>query len=310
VNKKQGSVLWGANNIFMVKLHDSDAQVSCRFKGKKLKNVNDEYNVLVPGDEVEIELEQDSSEGLILSRGKRNNALARWNHKEGNAQAFAANIDRCFILTSPDSPPFRPRFIDRCLVSCDHAEIPAYIILNKIDQGMSDEIEDRLAGYEEMNYKVLLCSTINNQGMEAVRQAAFGGTTLFMGQSGVGKSSLIKILYPLADAKTGEISQKHNRGRHTTVLSRSYLVAGLGTIIDSPGVREFEPAGIPSQALAHLFRDMQALIDRCGRYNCTHTVESDCAITQALADGHIDFDRYHSYESLFIALRKQENPYL
>lgn len=303
-----GEVLWGSNNIFSVWLTLERRIVECRFKGKKLKGAGGEYNALVPGDLVSLEI-SGTDQGMILDRQERRNVISRWNKKEEQAQAFAANLDLVCVVTSPCSPPFRPRFLDRCIAAADSAGIPVAIILNKLDQGLPDEVEDRLAGYQEMDYEVLPVSAHSSEGLDDLVDLIQNRRTLFMGQSGVGKSSLLKALHADAVVKIGEISEKFNRGRHTTVLARIYPVPGLGEIVDTPGVREFEPATIDPQALAYLYRDIAPLIPACGRYNCTHTTETDCAVRAAALAGELDADRYESYLRLYEALVEQGKNY-
>lgn len=298
-----GDILWGSNNIFSVRLGNGSTVVECRFKGKKLKGVDDEYNALVPGDEVLVEVQ--GSYGMVVERLKRRNVLSRWNKKENRPQAFAANMDVACVVCSPDSPPFRPRFIDRCLASADSVSLPMYIILNKVDQGLPPDVEDRLAGYQEMGYEVLPVSALSGEGLEDLRDLIRGKRSLFMGQSGVGKSSLLNALWPEAAVRVGEVSAKFNRGRHTTTLAKTYLVPDLGEIVDTPGVREFEPAGIDPQALSHLFRDIAPLVPHCSLYNCTHESEPDCAVAKAALEGELDADRYESYLRLREALLEQ-----
>jgi ribosome biogenesis GTPase len=306
-NETAGEVLWGSNNIFSVWLPVEQRIVECRFKGKKLQGTIDEYNALVPGDAVIIEVH--GSGGMISRRSERRNVISRWNKKENCPQAFAANVDVVCVVCSPNFPPFRPRFLDRCIAAADSAEVPISIILNKVDQGLAPEVEDRLAGYQEMGYEVLALSASTGEGLPDLLELLQDKRSLFMGQSGVGKSSLLKALHADAVVKIGEISEKFNRGRHTTVLARLYPVPGLGEIIDSPGVREFEPATIDPQALSHLFRDIAPLIPECGRYNCSHTNELDCAVRSAALSGVLDADRYESYLRLYEALCQQGRKY-
>jgi len=298
----QGRVLWGANNIFSVESPDG-TPVECRIKGKQLI-VSDEYNVLVPGDVVR--WEQAGSQGMIVERQPRRNVLLRWNRKQSQKQAFAANVDLACCVMSPVSPPFRPRFVDRCLVEADAAGVPMVIVLNKIDQEVSEDTRERFELWRTLGYEVHEISVLTGSGMEAFKKRLKGLTVLFMGPSGVGKTSMLNLLYPEGNSKVGKVSEKFNRGIHTTVLSRAWVVPEFGTVIDTPGVREFEPAGIDPQALAHLFRDIAPFATSCALYNCTHTDEPDCAVRRAAEESLIHFDRYESYLRLLEAVQRQD----
>jgi ribosome biogenesis GTPase len=301
VAERQGRVLWGSNNIYAVEALDDPGVVhECRIKGKQLA-VADEYNVLVPGDLVCLSL----TGSMLTSRLPRQNALVRWNKKDGRAQAFAANLDVAYCVCAPDSPPFRPRFVDRCLVAAAHASVKMVLILNKSDQPLSSENELRLADYRRLGYEIVETSVVTGQGIDQLASLLTGQTSVFMGQSGVGKSSLLNILLPGTSAKIGEMSAKFNRGRHTTVLAKSYHLPAGGTIIDTPGVREFEPANIDPQALPFLFPEIATFANACPLYNCSHSDEPGCRVRRAAELSEIHYDRYESYLRLLEAVRLQ-----
>jgi len=304
--ERTGRVLWGSNNIYSVIDTASNEICSCRIKGKQLK-VNDEYNILVPGDRVLISIasSEESGEGMIIERLKRENVLTRWNTKESSPQAFAANIDCAFCVASPLSPPFRPRFIDRCLVAAESGDVTMHIVLNKIDQGILSDDRERLDVYKTLGYRVLEVSAQEGDGMASLRSELQGKFVVFMGQSGAGKSSLIRALDPQAKVTIGEISEKYNRGRHTTVLSRTYVIPGLSTVVDTPGVREFEPAGIDPQALAFMFPEIRERAAACSLYNCMHDHEPGCAVRDAALASEIHHDRYESYLRMLEVLKLQ-----
>ncbi len=301
-----GTVYWGVNNIFTVK-PDNQALVECRLKGKVLKDVEDVYNPLSPGDRVEIELDPGHpGKAMILSRGERKNAYSRWNKKRQRPQTLAANLDLLVLVTSPDSPPFRPRFLDRALVMAKREELPVLILVNKCDQKLTEDVEDRLAVYQELDWDVHLCSAQTGEGVEELKDHLQGLLSAFVGQSGVGKSSLLNLLHEDSRQRTGEISSKYNRGNHTTNFSILFpWVSGEGGIIDTPGVRELEVFGVDPEQLAFLYPEFQPYLGQCAFSICTHLKEPGCAVLKALEDGDIHPDRWENYQKLFLELKEE-----
>ncbi len=157
-----GSIWWGINNIFGVVSQGSLTE--CRLKGKVLKNAEQEYNPLAPGDIVEWE-PAGEDKGLISARLPRRNAYQRWNKKRNQPQTIAANLDLLLLVTTVQSPPFRPRFLDRALVMAERESLKVIIVVNKIDLGLPPEVEDRLAGYQELGCDIHLCSSLTGEGI-------------------------------------------------------------------------------------------------------------------------------------------------
>jgi ribosome biogenesis GTPase len=304
VNAETGTVLYGANNIFLVRSRAA-ALYECRIKGKILKNAEGDYNPLAAGDEVNF-LPDAARAGKLLSRMERKNALLRWNKKGRSAQAIAANVDILVCVTSAVSPPFRPRFLDRLLIAARLSGIPALVCLNKSDQGTTAEIEERLGCYAAHNIPVLRSraapgKTDTGELANAIR----GKRAVFAGQSGVGKTSLLNALSGNSGGKVGELSEKYNRGRHTTVLACLETWEG-GEIIDTPGVREFDICGIDARDLRFFFPEFEEFSRGCRLGGCTHTHEPHCAVREAAETGGILFDRYESYCRVYSDLLRRE----
>jgi len=299
-----GTVHWGVNNIFTVKPDDGPL-VECRIKGKVLKDVEDAYNPLSPGDRVEIDLDPGHpGKAMILSRVKRKNAYSRWNKKRNQPQTLAANLDLLVLVTSPDSPPFRPRFLDRALIMARREELTTLILVNKCDQKLSEDVEDRLATYQDLDWDVHLCSVVTGEGIEELKEHLAGLTSALVGQSGVGKSSLLNVLHEGSRQRIGEISAKYNRGSHTTNFSLFLPFEGEGGIIDTPGVRELEVFGVDAAQLAFLYPDFAPYLGQCAFSICTHLQEPGCAVLQALEAGDIHPDRWDNYQKLFLELKE------
>ncbi len=300
-----GTVYWGVNNIFTVKPDDTDL-VECRLKGKVLKDVEDAYNPLSPGDRVEIDLDPGhAGKAMILSRLPRTNAYSRWNKKRQCPQTLAANLDLLVLVTSPDSPPFRPRFLDRALIMAKREDLPVLILVNKCDQGLTEDVEDRLASYQELDWDVHLCSSVTGEGLDELKSHLEDLTCALVGQSGVGKSSLLNLLHEGSRQKVGELSAKYNRGNHTTNFSLLFpWPSGHGGIIDTPGVRELEVFGVEPAQLAFLYPDFSPYLGQCAFSLCTHLQEPGCAVLKALQEGEIHPDRWDNYQKLFLELKE------
>ncbi|HAK44874.1 MAG TPA: ribosome small subunit-dependent GTPase A [Spirochaeta sp.] len=288
----RGLVHYGINNIYTV--NTEDGIFECRIKGKKLKSDRKEYNPICSGDWVElIKDENHPGKGMITERHDRENAFARWNRKRANVQTIAANIDLLVCILSPESPPFRPRFADRVLVNAED-NFPVLIVLNKIDQEIDDETERRISGWMKMGYEVIRTSAKTGYGVDQLKSIIEGKTAAFVGQSGVGKSSLLNAVEPGLNFRVGDVSEKFNKGTHTTCFAVLDSWKD-GIIIDTPGIKEIDPVGIEPEILSHFMRDFKPYLGKCAHSVCMHRDEPGCAVKQAVEDGAVLEERYSSY---------------
>lgn len=308
-----GVVLGGSNNIFSVECEDTVIR-QCSIKGKKLEASKGYYNPLAPGDKVEIEVdEQTDTEGQIINLVPRKNEFVRWNVKGRSPQLLAANLDNIIIVTTPNEPPFRPRFVDRALAQAEYQNIEPVIVCNKCDLQPScdeEDFEERLSDWESMGYKIIKVSAKNGEGLEELAEFLEDKLCALVGQSGVGKSSIINVLDSTCVLKTGSLSQKYGRGTHTTTkgtllhltLNESLTGGREGAesaIIDTPGVRRFVLHDITSKDLALYFREMKNLVGQCSfGMSCTHTHEAGCKILEGVYAGVISEERYESWQRI------------
>ena len=289
----EGLIIAGTNNFFTVERKDGK-KLLCSIKGKVLKLDANVYNPLCPGDIVELE-EVEDGKGIITSLQTRKNVLQRLNIKTDNPQFLASNIDLILCVTTPSSPPFRPRFVDRVMIQAEKENIPVIVLVNKIDLPSASSLEARLSNWQKYEYEVLKVSAKENINIETLRNRIKGLKVAVVGQSGVGKSSLLNALYPSLSLKTSQISYKYDRGCHTTTKAMLFKIDET-LIIDTPGIRNFSLWNIDEKELILYFRDMKEFEGKCKfGLSCKHEKEAGCQVLKALNEGKILYDRYESY---------------
>ena len=277
---------------------DNGDEVDARIKGKKLKPVC--------GDRVAAEKLPDEDDWLITSIHERRNELARPNIK-GQREVLAANVDLLVVVAAAVPKPDW-YIVDRYLCSAELMGVDGAVVYNKIDLEPPDE--DALGVYRRVGYETLTTSAETTEGIDALSELLTGRTAIIVGQSGVGKSSLINLLSEDSEQRVAEISGKHREGRHTTVNSVMIPLPCGGNVIDSPGVRDFAPAlSTPEEAVIG-YREIHEAGENCRFANCRHLREPDCAVKNGVEDGTIDARRYESYRrAVALTERLQKDRY-
>jgi ribosome biogenesis GTPase / thiamine phosphate phosphatase len=278
-----------------------------RIKGKFKMDDITSTNPIAVGDIVEIEPENELEDTVMISGildrknyiNRRSPASKRLHH------IIASNIDQSLLVATLREPRTSQGFIDRFLVACESFHVPAIVVLNKADLFREKEKKQYEAWkemYEEIGYTFLLTSTQTGEGIETLRILLKDKITLMSGHSGVGKSTLINALLPELALKTKEVSGWSGKGMHTTTFAEMFDLPIGGSIIDTPGMREFGLVDIPRQELSHYFPEMRRVLHNCQFNNCLHTDEPDCAVKDAVNQEIISVDRYISYCTILESL--------
>lgn len=282
-----------------------------RMKGVlKLDDITSTNPVAV-GDWVDATPENDlESTATINDILSRNNYINRQSprHKHQH-HIVAANLDQSMLIATLREPRTSQGFIDRFLVASEMYHVAALIVFNKSDLYKSKELEKYEAWkemYEAIGYKVLLVSAEKKEGIDELTTLLKGKVTLVSGHSGVGKSSLLNVIFPGMNLKTGDISGWSGKGQHTTTFAEMFDLPEGGQIIDTPGMREFGLVDISRQELSHYFPEMRDRLNDCQFNNCLHMNEPGCAIKEAVINGEIHEDRYVSYVSILDSIEEKK----
>lgn len=265
------------------------------------KGINTICNkIIFPGDKVIIEKAKTSytitnllKRTSILSRVKKDSARL---NDLGTTKNIASNIDLAVIVASAKDPALHPKFIDRYLLLLENSNIPTIICLNKSDL-KTEETTKILDIYRNLGIKVIETSTYTNQGITNLKEELRGKQAIFVGNSGVGKSSLTNALMDTETIKTSAISSKSKRGRHTTTSSKYYIWDEDSSIIDTPGIRSLDVSNLNPIEIQNYFKEFSNIKEKCKYKNCLHYQEptAACTIKQAVENNTINKNRYQSY---------------
>ena len=284
-------------------------------KGKiRLRN-NESTNPVAVGDHVRFESSSDILSDISLKNpaqisevlDRKNHLIRKSTNLSRQSHVIAANVDMAFAVVSLYFPEIKLPFLDRMLVTCEVYGIPVTIVLNKVDlyrEEAPQAVADFIDIYANAGYRVVCTSARTGEGVDELRSLTCGNVCLFSGESGVGKSSLIKALDPTLDPKIGRISDVHLQGKHTTSLYEMYMLRTGGWVIDTPGLRGFGLVNLEKEEISRYFPEMLKISENCRFTPCTHTHEPGCAVKEAVEDGRISPERYSSYLGMIEEDRK------
>lgn len=296
-----GLVIKNTGSWYLVRTDDG-RDVECKVKGTfRLKGIRSTNPVAV-GDRVRITGNPGGTAFITDIEERKNYIIRRASNLSKQSHILAANLDQCMLVATVNYPETSTTFIDRFLATAEAYRIPTLILFNKID--LYDEDDTRyLDGlvhlYTTIGYPCIKVSALDGRGLDEVKDKLRGAITLFSGNSGVGKSTLLNALLPGTDARTGEISQAHNKGMHTTTFSEMYPVDDAGGyLIDTPGIKGFGTFDMEVEEIGHYFPEIFEASADCKYGNCTHRQEPGCAVLKAVEEHRISQSRYASYLSM------------
>ena len=281
---------------------DEGRDVECKVKGNfRLKGIRSTNPVAV-GDRVRIVENREGTAFITEIEDRKNYIIRRASNLSKQSHIIAANLDQCMLIVTVNYPETSTTFIDRFLATAEAYRVPTVLVFNKMDLYGEDDrryLDGLIYLYTNIGYPCLKVSATQGQGLAEVNAKLRGAITLFSGNSGVGKSTLINSLLPGADARIGEISQVHNKGMHTTTFSEMYPVDDVGGyIIDTPGIKGFGTFDMEVEEIGHYFPEIFRISADCRYGNCTHRNEPGCAVRRAVEEHYISESRYASYLSM------------
>lgn len=285
----QGRIIKGIGGFYYV--HTPSGVYECRAKGIFRKD----NKKPLPGDLVRIAVLDE-----VAKTGNLEEILPR---KSSLIRPAVANVDQAMVIFALASPKPNFNLLDRFLIMMEKQGIPSVLCFNKKDLAEEAVLEDVKERYRESGYPILFVSAAKKEGIDGIRRLLRGKTTTVAGPSGVGKSSLINLLQSSVQMETGAISEKIERGKHTTRHSELMWVEEDTYILDTPGFSSVELYGIEKEELGQFFTEIAACTDACRFAGCAHLAEPDCSVKQALAEGKISAGRYENYKLLYEELK-------
>ena len=305
-DRLSGRVVKAQSGFFTVELDeptsDGETHIVNRVRGRLLEN-RLETDPVALGDRVQISIQDDGS-GMVEAVEPRERAFARqMPSSEGRRaqnlpdreQVIIANPDQVVFVFAATQPEPRLKMLDRFLIIAERADIPALIVVNKIDLVKRRQAKELFALYDALGYPVIYTSAHKRRGIWRLRRALKGKVSAFTGPSGVGKSSLLNVLQPGLGIAVNEISEATEKGKHTTVSSEMYPLKRGGYVADTPGIRAIGLFNIEPSELDGYFRDIAPFIDDCRFADCRHDQEPGCGVREAAEQGDLWWERYESY---------------
>lgn len=295
-----GRVIKNTGSWYVVRTDDCK-DYNCKVKGNfRIKGIRTTNPVAV-GDIVDITVNADGTAFIVKIAPRTNYIIRRASNLSKESHIIAANLDRALLVVSLTEPATSTTFIDRFLATAEAYQVPVTIVINKTDL-YTDELAEYYEAikylYESIGYELLGVSATTGDGVDRVRDVISKGITLFSGNSGVGKSSLINALIPGLELRTANVSTSHHTGMHTTTFSEMFAIGTDAYIIDTPGVKGFGTIDFDVNEVSHFFPEIFRISANCRYGNCTHTHEPGCAVLKAVDESLISQSRYASYLSI------------
>ena len=293
----KGRVIKNTGNTYLVRTA-SGIDVICKAKGNlRLKGIRSTSPVVV-GDLVFLDLNHDATAFITDVDERKNYIVRKASNLSKHAHILAANIDLALLCITVRYPETTTVFIDRFLVTAEAYRVPVVLVFNKVDLYNEEDIEYLQALihlYSSIGYRCVTTSTVTGEGLKEIKETTRDKIILLAGHSGVGKSSIINVLKEEQVQKTGEISDYHHKGMHTTTYSEMIELNNGGFVIDTPGIKGFGTIDMVPAEVSHYFPEIFRMSEKCKYYNCMHLNEPDCAVRKAVEDHYISESRYHSY---------------
>lgn len=286
--------------------HDArEERIMCHLPGKfRLKELK-QTNPIAVGDEVDFTRLADGKATIENIHERRSKISRKATHGKKGEHILVSNVDQGFVIQAIRQPVFKTGFIDRFLVSTEAFGIKAFIVLNKADLGseeQADEIASLIRIYDELGYDIMLTSIYDDESIQELSALMANKTSVFIGPSGTGKTSLLNAMQPGLEHAVGEISTFSNKGKHTTTFAELIPLHNGGFLADTPGIREFGLIHFEPAEIAGYFPEIQTYNSECKFYNCSHLHEPGCAVMEAFHEGKIAPSRYESYINIYESL--------
>lgn len=285
---------------------DIESKIKGNFRLKEIRSTNP----IAVGDRVVIDINKEGTAFITEIEDRKNYIIRRASNLSKQSHIIAANLDQAMLITTVNYPITTTIFIDRFLATAEAYQVPVKIVFNKIDRYKGEDkrrLDELIALYTGIGYPCSQLCARTEEGLDELKAELKGKITLLSGHSGVGKSTIINKLMPGVNLRTGDLSEYHNKGMHTTTFSEMIQLPDGGYLIDTPGIKGFGTIEMEDAEISHYFPELFEVATDCRFGNCTHRQEPGCAVLDALQKGTIHESRYKSY--LNILADREEGKY-
>lgn len=299
----RGVVVKSTGSWYQVKNQEGHL-IQCRIKGKfRLEGIK-HTNPIAVGDFVEYEVEDNNEQNTAVIHkiyDRKNYIIRKSSNLSKQTHIIASNIDQALLVAALVQPQTSLGFIDRFIMTAEAYHIPTIVVFNKSDLyegGLEDILNETMSIYQNIGYTCFETSVVSGKNTDKLKSILKDKTTLVAGHSGVGKSSLLNHISPGLNLKTGDISNFSQKGTHTTTFAEMFDLSFGGSIIDTPGIKEFGIVDFNESEISHYFKEMRPYITQCRFNNCKHLNEPGCAVKEAVENGEIAQERFNSYMNI------------